>query len=311
MLFAMGKRVAIIGGGFAGMATCVHRLESGDDVTLFDPLPPSESASGLSAGLLHPYIGRRAQKAWRADEAMRAAKKMLERAGPSVYRECGILRLPADEEQESHFRRCADLYEDAEWWDKRRVQEALPGSQGWPGLYIASGIAVDTAAYLEGLRHYCQKATFVQSEVKNLDELDFDQILVTAGAASRHLLPDLEPKIRPNSGEILTLQWPEEIPLPSLPVCCPKYLIPRPQSGTCLLGATYDRPGSSDKTDLVRVAARLYPQLLEAPILERKRGERAVLPGRQPPSWVRADERTWRFAGLGSRGLLYHALLTA
>lgn len=318
------RQIAIIGGGFAGLATCSALLKKGHEITLFDPL--EESASALSAGLLHPYVGSRARKNWRGDEGMAATLDLLEVAsnalGQKVYRTGGLLRLPADEEQERDFRQCAESHPDTEWWDAERVQEALPASQGWGGLYIQSGVAVESDLYLEGLRLACQArgAHLRQERAQSIDSLrpHFDLILITAGAASRKLLPDLKPELRQIKGQILTLRWPDELPPPSLPVCMPNYLIPNRDGASCLLGATYERHPSSDKPEpevalkeLFPALARLYPQLVDLEVLECRAGYRATLPGHRPPSWVQLDNQVWRFAGLGSRGLLYHALLTA
>lgn len=257
---------------------------------------------------------------------MAATLQLLEIAstalGQKVYRPGGLLRLPADAEQERDFRQSAESHPDTDWWTAEQVQEALPGSQGWGGLYIRSGVAVESDLYLEGLRLACETAgTHLRQErIESVDSLRpyFDLILITAGAASRTLLPGLQPELRQIKGQILTLHWPSGLPLPSLPVCMPNYLIPNSDGTRCLLGATYERHPSSDNIEpemalkeLMPAALRLYPQLVDATVLECRAGYRATLPGHRPPSWVQLDPQVWRFAGLGSRGLLYHALLTA
>ena len=53
------RRYAIIGGGFAGVATAWHLLAAGEGsiagIDLFDAAGLGGGASGAAAGLLHPY----------------------------------------------------------------------------------------------------------------------------------------------------------------------------------------------------------------------------------------------------------------
>ena len=65
-----GRRYAIIGGGFAGVATAWHLLAAGQGsiatLDLFDASGLGGGASGAAAGLLHPYTPKGKVPAWRS-----------------------------------------------------------------------------------------------------------------------------------------------------------------------------------------------------------------------------------------------------
>ena len=70
------KNVAIVGGGFAGVAAA-YILSQNARVTLFDAIGIGAGASGASTGLLHPYAGEKGRRSWEADSAMEASKELL------------------------------------------------------------------------------------------------------------------------------------------------------------------------------------------------------------------------------------------
>lgn len=318
-------QIAIIGAGFAGLAACWELLSSNGpvDIALFDPNPPGQSTSGLSSGMLHPYAGKRALKSPRADEGILATRRLLDVAagelGRPVYQESGILRFPTSPEQKEAFAKCAELQGDVAWWSQERCQELLPKSCAWEAIFIRSGLTVDSAAYLEGLWRGCARrgARFVQKAVGSLEELsDFDLVILAAGAASDRLTGPIAPNIHTVKGQILILRWPGDVPPPPMTITCQQHLVMIDGGEACLVGATYEHPPFPEGPEvetarrlLLHNLARLYPHLLNAEILDCRAGLRASLPSHQLPSLIRVDERTWRFAGLGSKGLLYHALL--
>jgi glycine/D-amino acid oxidase-like deaminating enzyme len=317
-------RIAVVGAGFAGIALCWELLTHPHvEVTLFDQAPIGTTTSGISSGMLHPYPGKRALKSWRADEGLAATRRLLEIAseatGGPVYQASGILRFPANEEQRLHFEKCARDHSDAEWWDSDRCRKILPGSLAWGGLFIRTGLTVNCAAYLNGLWRACadKGARFVEGRILSLTQFgDFDLILIATGAAAEELTGPIEPAIRPVKGRLLKLRWPNGLVPPPMIITCQHHLVMGPEKGTCLIGATYEHPPFTQELTFEEVRAtllsnlgRLYPQLLTAEILDCCTGVRAVLPSHSSPTLIQIDEKVWRFAGLGSKGLLDHALL--
>ena len=78
-------RVCVVGGGFAGASLAFHVIEEANargraiDVTLVDAVGVAGGASGVAAGLLHPYTPR-GKTVWRGDEGVREAKRMIDAA---------------------------------------------------------------------------------------------------------------------------------------------------------------------------------------------------------------------------------------
>ena len=66
-------KVAVIGAGFCGLAVVWNLLnqlfQPNLEVTLFDKTAIGSGASGVAAGLLHPYAGAHAKLNWRGKEA--------------------------------------------------------------------------------------------------------------------------------------------------------------------------------------------------------------------------------------------------
>jgi len=84
-----------------------------------------------------------------------------------------------------------------------------------PGLWINKGIIVQSKSYLEGLWQACknQGAIFKKCSIHSLDEVkDYDVVILTLGAHSLHF-PELKRfPLTTVKGQILRLQWPNELP---------------------------------------------------------------------------------------------------
>ena len=97
-------KVAVVGAGFAGLALCYYLLEKGHQVELFDAKEVGAGASGVSSGLMHPYVGERANRSLYATEALEESKKLLaiaqEFVDLPVADYSGILRKSTKEQSE-------------------------------------------------------------------------------------------------------------------------------------------------------------------------------------------------------------------
>lgn len=71
-------RCAVVGGGFAGLATAYHLAAFGSDVTIFDPNEVGTGgSSAVAAGLLHPLTAR-GKLIWKGEEGLAASKELIE-----------------------------------------------------------------------------------------------------------------------------------------------------------------------------------------------------------------------------------------
>ncbi|MBS0621457.1 MAG: FAD-dependent oxidoreductase [Verrucomicrobia bacterium] len=287
-------RVAVVGAGFAGIATCFEALKAGLSVTLFDQ---GGGASRISPGFLHPFVGKQAIPDW---ENYHASYHLLEVAGQAKC--CGLFRL---------FNHPIER-EGAIWWGREEIEAHLPTCTAQGGLYIPDGLRIDAKRYLDTLLKICidkgMKIENTQVEGAHLlSQFDWVFLCTGAGAAAfKHL------KITPIKGQILRLAWPQAIPPPQIPIIGAKYLVM--EGDTCLVGATYEREFADPEPDIAVAKAlilpyieALYPALKGAEVLQCLAGVRASAPGHYPPIICELEPRLWVLTGLGSRGLLLHA----
>jgi len=71
-------KIAIVGGGFSGLSVAWHFLQQSNyKVTLFEKKKIGGGASGIAAGLVHPYVGEQGRRSVFASEGMKAAKELI------------------------------------------------------------------------------------------------------------------------------------------------------------------------------------------------------------------------------------------
>ncbi|CAM9671765.1 unnamed protein product [Laminaria digitata] len=173
---------AVVGAGFAGLATAYHLAAFGSDVTVFDPNEVGTGgASSVAAGLLHPLTPR-GKLIWKGEEGFVAAKELIEVINARLVSEAGeeggegtsaphaprgcittekVYRPLMDEKQFDMFTKAA---EDLPQWLQRLTREeyleAVPGSDAecLGGVCIRGALAVDAPTYLGGVWAACRRA---------------------------------------------------------------------------------------------------------------------------------------------------------
>jgi glycine/D-amino acid oxidase-like deaminating enzyme len=315
------KKIAIVGTGFAGLATAWH-LCGYHDVTLISSPEQKTSASGISAGLLHPYVGPKARINWRGEEGVQSTIELLRVAsdalGQKVFDNKGILRIASSTDQQECFKDCAEKQSHVHWLSAKECQEKVPGVINAPGIFIESGITVYPDRYLKGLELALRDrgVQFTQKNIRSHIELnDFDDSVLCVGAGIFQLqdLPDM--RLRPVKGQILRIPWPQE--LPALPVALNSkiYMVMSEDGGSCFVGSTFERYFHDEHSDL-KTACKyilpklyaLYPSLDGVSPIECRSGIRVATPD-HVPLVKQITPHVWVFTGLGSKGLLYHSLL--
>jgi glycine/D-amino acid oxidase-like deaminating enzyme len=315
-------KIAIVGSGFCGLATAWHFTQRGySDIVLFDRLGIGHGASGVSAGLLHPYAGAFAKKSLQADEGLAATLQLLKISevalGESPIISRGLFRLAVTEEQKSDFATAASLYPDVHWLSAEECQLRLGIPNTHPGIFIDSAIAVDSKKYLQGLFRACEIAGVIleKKTVNSLRELDdFDRIIVTAGAYVKNISELSELPITRIKGQAVEFAWPNNFPMPLYPISSQAYVLVDRKEKKCVAGATYERYFTSEDPDLQTALDEILPKLhnylpeMTASLaLGCRAGIRASAPKHQP-LMKQINEKTWVLTGMGSKGLLYHAL---
>ncbi len=269
--------VAVVGAGYAGLAVVWNLLQQGLSVTVFDE---GKGASHASTGLLHRCPGVKAMPSWRAEEGMKAALELLQAAGP-VYEQSGILRYAINEEQKALF--------------------------NGPSLWIPEGITVYSRPYLQALKCLCHEAKFIEKRIEDLRELDgFDAIVLTMGA---EILKFTRLPLKCTIGQSLICRWPERLPHSLL---AQGHITPTEDPAFCQVGSTYEHtpePNPKKALELLDKLAPFYPPAKEFKVEEIRVGVRIAPKMGYRPLIEKVGPKTWVFTGLGSRGLLYHAML--
>lgn len=314
-------KIAIIGAGFAGLATAWYLLKRDATVIIFDSQGVGGGASGIAAGLCHGYPGAHAFRNPLATSALAETLHLLNVSNTaingSVFENQGILRLAMNEEQKNDFAKVAEKYEDVVWQSAENCLKIAPGITKHPGILIRSGLIVNCTEYLKGLWRACEDlgAMMIVEHVTTLAALaSFDAIVVCSGYAS-HQFPELKHlKIRPIKGQLLEMTWPNSVPPLTLPLNSKIYLVMHPNHKSCYIGATFEKTFSHGLPDietareyLLPKACEMFPPLKSSEIIHCQAAQRAATPNHLP-FCGQVHGNIWCLTGLGSKGLLYHAL---
>jgi glycine/D-amino acid oxidase-like deaminating enzyme len=316
--------VAIIGAGFSGLAVAWYLLESHPDLhlTLFDSKGIGGGTSGMAAGLLHPFSGAHAKLNRMGREGMEATLDLLQVASRALERPLfssqPILRLALTSNQLNDFYACSEKYPaDVEWLSSEKCQSLIPGITQAPGLLIHSAYTVQSS-YLDGLWQACKGkgAQLEKQTIENLNDLkEFDLQIIATGAETKQFPECSHLSLTNVKGQILELQWPQELaPLP-FPLNSHGYLLMNENRQTCLAGSTFEKQAIDShpnieiaKQDILPKVIAMMPALQSASIMNCYAGLRAVTPNHLPLI-ERIGEKQWVITGMGSKGLLYHALM--
>lgn len=276
-------------------------------MVVFDAVGIGGGASGVATGLLHPYPGEMGRRSQDATEALRATSELIaavEQATSSLIamRE-GIVRIAGAEALQQTFCRHAEMYGDV---------ERLSHDQ----FLITSGMTVDCPAYLQGLAHLIQQkgGEIVIRAIQTLQELDqYDTIVLAAGAGSLLFAESGQFPLKTTKGQVLSVRSSHAYPRS---VLGKGYLAKTFIPFQYILGSTYERQWTDAKPnllvakELILPNARTYlPDVDQMEILQCRSGIRIAPQGHYFPLIRPLKDRCWLFTGMGSRGLLYHAML--
>ncbi len=282
------KKIAIIGAGFAGLAAAYY-LSKKFQVTLFDQKGIGGGASGISSGLLHPYPGEKGRLSWHAEEALKLSKELIDQAeealGSPVAQREGILRLGPI------LNPGPDVIE-----------------LGPEKFLITSGMTVFPSLYLKGVWKLCEKegSELKVEKIESLEALQgYHAVILAAGAGIRTFTEHKDLKINFVKGQILTCALREPL---ERSISSKIYTAVTEKPLECHVGATYEREVLDDTADLEKATELLNPTL---PVLDCRAGIRVTNPAHYFPIVQQIGPYHYVITALGSRGLLYHALMAS
>jgi len=301
------KKIAIIGAGFSGLSVCWHLLTlSQHQIILFDD---QRGASSIATGLVHPYPGQDGKKSWRAEEGLKMASLLFDVAEDQlkkiVVERGGIYRLALNEAVKKNLSSYSDVEKIADNY-----------------FLIRSGMTVFAPLYLEGLWEACRKRGAVKYPVSvhSLSSLaDFDCIVLASGAQTMdfgelyHAARGIQQlPLRKVKGQVLICRGNEL----EKSLIGKGYVAKTATAGVVQWGATYEKNFSSEEASMREAYQLLKPKMdtflpytgtLE--VQECKAAIRMVVVGHYLPLALKISDKVWTLTGMGSRGLLYHALL--
>lgn len=321
-------RIAILGSGYAGLSVTWHLLfhsQGSATIDMFDPSPMEDNATSLSSGLLHAFPGPRATKAFLGDESLSYTHNLITQASKalnsSVVISHGILRPTITTEQTDLFKQRAQEFPlELEWWEKAKCESIIPGlsiNNNAGGLFIKNGLTLKNDAYIEGLWKSCASlGTQLYSDlIDDLTEIQdyYDSIIITPGANFDNLKTLQQLPINKVKGQILEINWPENLnPLP-ISINANKYLVANGKKNTCILGATFEHnqieePNQKEAyQEIIPKLSPFFPFLNTTTIIGCYAGMR-VSTSTKKPLIGKISEKVWILVGLGSKGLLYHGI---
>jgi len=313
--------IAIVGAGFAGLALGFHLLNLSSDVsvTIFDQKGIGAGASGVASGLLHPFPASASKLSFKASQAMHESLLLLKEtqkvSSSPISNQDGILKIASTQEQKIEYPKIARRYENLSYLQSEGVRGYAQLKTPSPALYIEGGVTVFCKAYLDALWALNQKknALFIQRKIEKFDELkEFDQVIFCAGSGIKEL--NLPGKFQFVKGQILTGK--SRCSLTTKSLIASGYITLTSDPNIFHVGSTYEHHYSSEKSDQEIAKKILYKQWRpyfdlenQIEILSVDAGIRVMNPMNYLPYIKKYSDSTFAILALGSRGLLYHALL--
>lgn len=370
-------RIAVVGGGLAGLGTAAHLASAAEtpieQLHVFDAALPGEGgASAVAAGLLHPFTPR-GREIWNGASGFDATCALLARvealAGPCSTRS-GLLRLALSEEKSSELQ-SATAHDDSpaleQSWISREEASALAAASvgGLGATHAPAAVSIDVTKYVRGLWSLIQSdlsGADVEWRLGAIDSLEplldagYDAIIVAMGARIPDLAGCANVPLTPCRGQNLVLSNTARL---AKPLIAGKYVVPIDGGERLLAGATfeYDERGKCHRpaepaeamSALLEPLTAIHPALATEEVVGCQAGVRALPPrshfgyvpiagrlgapsagtiddgneaaeragggSKRKPEGAAEESKpegaaeVWLVSGLGSRGLIHHALI--
>ncbi|MEF8817629.1 MAG: FAD-dependent oxidoreductase [Salinibacter sp.] len=329
--------IIVAGAGLAG-ACAAFTLSRHHQVHVLESEEPASGASGAAAGLVNPFMGRRARPVWRLHEALDAVPSLLERADAAeLFPDTGVLRPAVEPDQVAPFRAAAEDHPDlATWLPPGAVQDRFPAARPDRGaLFVPRGGAVNVEAMVDALLDAAQaRGATIETQAPVLywretpgaavvevdrgddtEDLRADRVLLALGQGFPPF-PELRRLgLDGVKGQTVRVRRPDSLSGSLPPMSGRGYVVP--EGNTLVLGSNYDNdyddlaPDPDATAYIQEKTSTMIEGLTQAEVLHEVAGVRVKHPETNRPLLgpLPRRERIWSFTALGSKGLLTAPLL--
>ena len=329
--------IIIVGAGLAGACSALWLCQSRRVLLVEAAATVSAGASGVAAGIVNPFAGQRAHLLWQGDAALEAFDATLDAAGASsLYRKTGVVRPAAEGLLAERLRFVAQgLPRQATWIGPEEARARFPGIVVTNGALLTHNGGVVDAGNL--VRAMVRMARMRGAQVRTRTRVsgwgeDADMayvtapddagriyashILLTMGHGYRQFAALRSLNLTTTKGQVVRIASPDARPSSlSRPICGNGYVAP--DGETLIVGTSYERgfadtePSEHQTSKILHQAALMAPCIKGQRILGATAGVRVGVPGTRLPMVGPLSERIWIFTGLGSKGLLFSALIAS
>ncbi len=326
--------VVVVGAGLAGACAALV-LSRTRRVVVVEANRPGAGATGAAAGLVNPFMGRKARPAWRHDQALDALAALADEAGGEHVRRTGVVRPAQSPSQSDAFQAQARAHADLDWLGPAASAERWPAVAAPLGtLLVGRGGSVDLAAFA---RAALATAVGRGAEVRTARLLGWEatpthinaitdrgdvaarRLVLALGDGARQLAALVGLPLHRVKGQTVRLARPPALTPDHPAVAGHGYVAP--DGDAVVVGATFEhsfadtRPDPALDAGLVARAGALVPSLADAVVLGRRAGVRVTVPASVSPRRLPlagplpGHDGVWIVSGLGAKGLLTAPLI--
>jgi len=332
--------VLIVGAGLAGACAALALSET-YEVLVIDAEGPAAGASGAAAGLVNPFMGRKAHPVWRLEETLAAFRETLDRAGATeLFDDSGVLRPAVENGQAVWFNERANAYPDhLTFLRPEEAAERFPGVAAPEGaLLVHSGGAIAVPAFVNRVLDAAVErgATVITGQhvsawagtengatvtLAHGEQIEAQHVVLAFGygGVGHPALDALD--LHGVKGQTLRVRLPEGHDTRQLPaVSGSGYAVPVRSDDShrsLILGSSYEHeftsldPTGDATKKILDKTKKLLPAIARATIREATTGVRVYAGHQNLPVLAPLPDapRVWACIGLGSKGLLMAPLL--
>lgn len=303
-------KIAIVGAGLSGLSIATYLLRKNRfiEITVFDHKGIGKGASQI-ASLLHPYPGKNGKRSIEAELALTTVQELFEFVRPfaeNSFISLGILRSAYTIEQQENFISMGKLYGDIDFYHSKKSF-----------FYISSGFTVNTTEYLQSLWRFCTycNAILIQEKISSLESLHmFDHVILAVGSGIASFNDIHQHSLDFVKGQILysNIKRIHHIPMS----CIAKGYIAQVPNSPIHLGSTYEHHFIHNEFSLSQARTHIFEKLIpyfpwvEELYIDSGRAAIRVCNNKSYlPIFDKIRPRLWMMTAMGSRGLLYHAIM--